>query len=126
MGTVGRSCVVPTFADGWLMTYHLLRVSVNPEKVMSEFVAYCFHGAKIVEDQIREKGRGATREGVNSQILRELRLPLPQLTQQKQIVAYLNFIQSGVDEMQQRLGQKDKIIDQLEQSILQQAFRGAL
>lgn len=126
MGTVGRSCVVPTFADGWLMTYHLIRVSVNPEKAIPEFVAYCFHGANIVEDQIREKGRGATREGVNSQILRELRLPLPQLTQQKQIVAYLNSIQSGIHEMQHRLDQKDKLIDQLEQSILARAFRGKL
>ncbi len=32
MGTVGRSCVVPDFADGWLMTYHLIRVSVDPQK----------------------------------------------------------------------------------------------
>ncbi len=126
MGTVGRSCVVPTFADGWLMTYHLIRVSVNPEKAMPEFVFYCFRGANTVANQIREKGRGATREGVNSQILRELRLPLPQLKQQKQIVAYLNSIQGGIDEMQQSLDQKNKLIDQLEQSILQQEFRGDL
>jgi type I restriction enzyme S subunit len=126
MGTVGRSCVVPPFADGWLMTYHLIRVSVDPEKAMPEFVFYCFRGAKTVADQIHEKGRGATREGVNSQILRELRLPLPQLTKQKQIVVHLNSIQSEVDQMQQLFDQDAKLLDQLEQSILERAFRGEL
>ena len=108
------------------MTYHLIRVSVDPEKAIPEFVFYCFRGAKTVADQIAEKGRGATREGVNSQILRELRLPLPQLTKQKQIIVYLNSIQSQVDEMQRLLEQDAELLDQLEQSILERAFRGEL
>lgn len=126
MGTVGRSCVVPSFAEGWLITYHLIRVSVDPEKVIPGFIFYCFRGAKTVIDQLREKGKGATREGVNSQILRELRLPIPQLIQQKQIVAYLDSIQLEIDEMRQLLDQDTNLLYRMEQTILERAFRGEL
>jgi restriction endonuclease S subunit len=81
---------------------------------------------KSFAEQIRQKGKGATREGVNSEILRKLRLPLPLLRVQQESVAHFDAVQAEADEMRHLQAQDAELLDQLEQSILEHTFRGKL
>jgi type I restriction enzyme S subunit len=38
MGTVGRCCVVPTEAEGWLINYHIIRVALDRSRVEPRYV----------------------------------------------------------------------------------------
>ncbi len=72
MGTVGRCCVVPPEAKGWLINYHIIRVALNRDRVEPRYVHWTIHTSSDVETYLEEKIRGATRQGVNSKIVKRL------------------------------------------------------
>jgi len=126
-GTVGRSAVVPPEADGWLMSYHLLRVALDQERVLPDFVAAAIRGCESVQAQVRRAaGRGATRDGVNTSILSALQVPLPPKLEQDRIIAGLKEKFRAVDVMLASIKQEIGEIEHLPAAILRRAFSGGL
>lgn len=79
-GSVGRSAVVDATCEGWLISYHLLRVSFDLNRIQPGFVSAAIHGDSAVLSQVRgAAGRGATRDGINASILADLVVPTPSL-----------------------------------------------
>jgi len=66
MGTVGRCCIVPEKAQGWLINYHIIRVALNQACVDPRFIHWTIRCSKDIDTYLAEKIRGATRQGVNS------------------------------------------------------------
>jgi type I restriction enzyme S subunit len=126
MGTVGRSCVVPGYAEGWLISYHLLRVGVDCSHCLAEYLYYSLGGSQRVLDQLEARSRGATRAGVNTQILMELEFPLPPLAEQHRVIAYLDSIRAQAAALKRAQEDTDAELRRLEQAILDRAFRGEL
>jgi type I restriction enzyme S subunit len=68
----------------------------------------------------------AAQKNVNLQILSRINLWVPSLKEQRIINTYLDSSEIAVEKMQLLLDQDSKLLDQLEQSILERAFRGEL
>lgn len=68
----------------------------------------------------------AAQKNVNLQILGRINLWVPPIPEQKAIDAHLDAIQEEVGEMRHLQAQDAELLDQLEQSILERAFRGKL
>jgi type I restriction enzyme S subunit len=126
MGTVGRCCVVPPIANGWLINYHIIRVALDQSKVDSRFVHWTIRASTEVEEYLNDKIRGATREGVNSTIVAQLPCRVPSLTEQRRIVAELEAIQTQLDALQKLQAMTAAELDALLPSILDRAFKGGL
>jgi type I restriction enzyme S subunit len=96
MGTVGRCCIVPPRAVGWLINYHIIRVALDHSKVEPRFLYWTIRASQDVEEYLGEKIRGATRKGVNSVIMSGLPCRVPPLSEQRNIAAYLDSLQAKV------------------------------
>lgn len=53
-------------------------------------------------------------------------LAFPERNEQREITTYLDSVQAEVDEMREALDEKGRLLDRLERSVLEQAFRGEL
>ena len=126
MGTVGRSCLVPPEADDWLISYHLLRVAVDKRRCEPKYLSYCFRGAPQIEEQIEQRSRGATRAGVNTTILANMRFPAAPLPKQRRIVEYLDSVQAQVVELKRLQTESAAELERLSGAIPARAFRGEL
>lgn len=126
MGTVGRCCIVPTEAAGWLINYHIIRVAVDRNRIDPRFVLWTIRASTDVKNYLGDKIRGATREGVNSSIVGSLPCRVPDLTEQGRIVAYLDAVQAKVDGLQREQDEVASELDALLPAILDRAFRGEL
>ena len=71
-------------------------------------------------------GRGATRDGVNSTILAELRIPIPPLPEQKRVAAKLKGQMASVDQGRKAIEEELDAINKLPAALLRRAFSGAL
>jgi restriction endonuclease S subunit len=69
---------------------------------------------------------GATRQALTRSQIAQFQIPLPDTILQERIMSYLDSIQEGVDELQDMLREDEEILKQVEQGILDQAFRGEL
>ncbi len=125
-GTIGRSAVVPEYARGWLMSYHLLRVRVDKSVCDPMYLYYVFRGLLTIQDQINETARGATRLGFNTSLLKRLEFPLPPMDEQQQIVSRIEELFARADAIEAAVEAAKRLREKLDQSILTRAFRGEL
>jgi type I restriction enzyme S subunit len=90
-GSVGRSAVVDASCEGWLISYHLLRVSFDLNRIEPGFVSAAIRGDSAVLAQVRKAaGRGATRDGINASILEALVVPTPSLDKQRAVLSEID------------------------------------
>lgn len=85
---VGK-CAVFQSSDEYVFASYLIRVRPDPKIAISDFVAYCINSV-IGRQQIDALSRQIIGQAnINSQELRSLRLPLPPLDLQKEIIEYI-------------------------------------
>ena len=67
-GTIGRSAVATDHHDGWLMTFHLLRVRADPRICLPTYLRIVFEGAGHMRRQTCEASIGTTRVRVQHKL----------------------------------------------------------
>jgi len=126
MGTVGRCCVVPQEADGWLFNYHIIRLSLDKSSVEPRYAHWVIQASQDVEDYLSNSIRGATRKGVNSSIVASLPIRVPDMEVQRSVVKELDWLQNRIEETRSL---QEEVVTELEAllpAILDKAFRGDL
>jgi type I restriction enzyme S subunit len=125
-GTIGRSLVVPDCANGWLMSYHLLRVRANSNLVDPHYLYFVFAGCEPSKDYTSDATIGSTRPGINTTILENLPVPLPPLAEQHEIIRRVNALFARADAVEREVAAATKWAEALTQAVLARAFRGEL
>ena len=125
-GTVGEICAVPARMQGALLSTNLMRVSLNSQKVLSEYFIYMFQSKGVVLDQVKELCKGSTRIFLNQTILKSIKFPIPSIPKQKQIIDQIESQISICNNIEQTVNTALQQATALRQSILKQAFEGNL
>lgn len=126
MATVGRCCVVPADIETAIITKHVYRITINQTIVNPYFLMHCIRGCPAVLAQIQGKIQGVTRPGINGTILKEIRIPLPPIAEQHEIIRRIEALFKSADQIEERYKKAKAYVDRLIQSILAKAFRGEL
>jgi len=126
MGTIGRCCLVPDEAEGWLINYHIIRVALSTDVVEPRYIFWVLRASTDVEAYLAENIRGATREGVNSAIVSSLPCRVPGLEEQRRIVSYLDGLETQLNALKQLQAETAAELDALLPSVLDKAFNGEL
>lgn len=105
----------------------LMRMTVDNSKVVSHFLIYWLQ-TKEVREYIKSHASGAssTMKKITQDDVCNIPFPTITLDEQLRLASYLDSIQHEVDEMMKILAQDAKMLDLLERSILERAFRGEL
>jgi type I restriction enzyme S subunit len=93
--TTGRNALADERCDGWLINYHIIRVSVDRSKCLPYYLMSCF-GGDLVQSQVgRDKSRG-NRDGINTANIMSFAMPLPPLAEQEAISQALGNIDGSI------------------------------
>lgn len=125
-GTVGEICSVPKRMEGALLSTNLMRVSLDPHKVLPEYFIYLFQSKGVVLDQVKELCKGSTRIFLNQSILKQISFPIPSIEKQENILAEIAERLSVCDSIEKTVDTALQQAEAMRQSILKQAFEGAL
>jgi type I restriction enzyme S subunit len=117
--------------QGYLNKSHLypdklIRIRVNQDMVMPEFVCFAMNsskGRKIIESFCATT---AGNIGISAGNLRTVPVPVPSLSEQRRIVAYLNDLQAKIESLKRLQSETADELDALLPSVLDKAFRGEL
>jgi type I restriction enzyme S subunit len=122
---VGKSAVFESHKPAVFASY-LIRLVVDPAAVIPKYVVAYINsqrGRAYIQSQLT---RAIGQVNVNAKKIAAMLLPLPDLDTQEQIVAHLDAVQAEVDRMRGVLAEEERLLDRLERSILERAFRGEL
>ena len=109
VGTYGKTLIVPDDYEPGIINPRLLKITLDKEKMIPEFFVTTFAQESVIS-QVRAMSYGGTMNILSMKVLKSLRLPLPSLGTQKQIVTELKAEQALVEANHQ-------LIDRFERKI---------
>ena len=81
---------------------------------------------RFKRDDYLLKSFGGAQPNISQKLLKETKIPIPPLPEQRRIVAYLDSLQAKMDELKRLQAETEKEIEELVPSILDRAFKGEL
>jgi len=81
---------------------------------------------KFKRNDFLKESFGGAQPNISQKLLRETKMPLPPLSIQRRIVAYLNSLQEKLEALKKLHAETEKEIEELIPSILNKAFKGEL
>jgi len=104
---------------------HVFILRVDKKIVLPRFL-FLFLFSERGQTQILKTFHGAAQGGINSKFIDYVKIPLPPLSKQKQIVAYLDSLSKKIRQLKELQNQTARELSLLRQSILDKAFKGRL
>jgi Type I restriction modification DNA specificity domain len=84
VGSVDRNALIRSQEHGWLFSGRLLRVRPDTKKTVASFLSYQFHGESF-KNSVHSVAVGQTMASLNTEILNNLSVVLPSLSEQTAI-----------------------------------------
>ncbi|MDX4049296.1 restriction endonuclease subunit S [Aliarcobacter skirrowii] len=117
-GAIGRYGIVYEDIKAVFGSY-IIRFVFNQNKLMNEFFGYFYESDKCLK-QLNSITQGSSNININANNIKSLKLALPQLEEQKQIVEIL----STVDKKLENLKEKKESFEELKKGLMQKLLTG--
>ena len=117
VGSVDRRALVTKKEDGWLFSGRCLRVRGNDKKAIGAFLSYYF-GQESFKEYVRRIAVGATMPSINTTILSEIVIKIPDLPTQTAIAEILSSLDDKI-ELNNKINQE---LETLAQTLFKQWF----
>ena len=96
-GTVGKIAIVPQYAPKGILHPCIIRFRIDKRLYVVELLKYMFNESDFMLSQIMRRSNSTTLDVIYSYSLKELKLPLMSLVEQKVIANYLDDRCSKID-----------------------------
>lgn len=116
-GTVGISALAEKDFNNVVFGSYLIRVKLNTEKVFPKFI-HQFMQSNLYWNQISTASAGSTLRNIKLPTLKNLKIPLPSLHEQRKIAHVLTTIDKAIEEVDKAIKKAEKIKKGLMQELL--------
>lgn len=124
-GTMGRVAIVPKEIKRGIINQALLKLTPR-STILSTFLKTWME-SEAFQDALKEYSGGAAIQNVASvKILKEIKVPLPSMSDQKRVVEELGHFREETQRLARLYEQKLAALESLKKSLLHQAFTGQL
>lgn len=122
--TTGKSYLIADEVDAIYASY-LIRMNIKSTELLPAYL-YTFMQSQGYWKQISEFSSGIAQPGVNGKKLQKLKLPLPSIDEQKEIVCIVDELFEKEQQAKEKAEDVLERIKLIKKSILARAFRGEL
>jgi type I restriction enzyme S subunit len=122
--SIGRVTTVPPDLDGARVNQHVCIIRPKAE-LLPEFLCW-FLSAPDMQQVIGVENYGVTRQALTKQQILDFEVPVPPLSEQREIVRRVESLFSKADELEAQYKDAMDLIESLPEIILSKAFRGEL
>lgn len=124
-GGTGKAAIVEK-GQRFSLGQRVMMLRPDKEQVLPKFFLYQILSPSIQEEQILPRCKGSASPHLNIGALKRFAFLLPPISKQRQIVGYLDVLQSKVDALRQLQSETETELNALLPSILDKAFTGEL
>ena len=122
MGTIGRTAVVPKGIRKTIISSHLLKLTLKSD-VYPEYIARVLGNNSPVYKKLMQASQGAIMQGLNTDIVKNLRFPIPlDFNEQIMICKKLEIKMAEVEKMRQAALQQLETIQAFPGAIFREVF----
>ena len=125
VGSIGRIAKITEKERGWLISGQMLRLRFGSNLLNPEYSVYAL-SSKIVEDYVAYYSVGSTRDSINTEILMNLKIPLPPVKEQKQIAAFLDKETTKIDALVEKCETAIELLKERRIALISAAVTGKI
>ena len=124
MGTIGKCAIVPNGIHSGIMDSHLIRLRINEQKLMPEYLLHLFsEELGYLKGQTSKLSVGGIMDGLSTKIVNALNVLYPEdLSEQKAIAEFLSTMNAEIQTLEQKLEK----YRQVKQGMMQQLLTGKI
>ena len=122
MGTVGRVAIIPKDIGTAIITSHLLKITLDQKRCLPVFLQYYFL-SDFARNQINRESRGIVMQGLNTGIVKSLKIALPPLKEQQKIALILSNLDKLIQKTEQIIEQTQRLKKGLIQRLLTKGIK---
>lgn len=126
MGTCGRCAVVPDDIPAAINTKHLCCITLDRDQCLPDYLHIYFLHAPQSQEYLAKHAKGAIMAGLNMGIIQDLPVFLPPVQTQEEIIRISSMLREATQRLADIYERKLAALEELKQSLLQQAFNGEL
>jgi type I restriction enzyme S subunit len=123
--TAGKSILIDEPPKNMIFASYLIRIISNQLIVFPQYLALFFQ-SPMYWSIVIQNAAGAAQPNINGTKLGEFSVPLPDISEQQQVVEALNALNKKTTQLKTELTAKIGIFNQLKASVLDGAFRGLI
>ncbi|KIC92598.1 restriction endonuclease subunit S [Flavihumibacter sp. ZG627] len=117
MGTIGKCMVVPKGIRKGIMDSHLLRLQLNEEKMLTDFLTQLF-SSPLVLDQVKKLAVGGIMDGLSSGIVKKILFVCPPPDEQEKSAEILFTVDEKIEVIEEQIAQTTELKKGLMQRLL--------
>jgi len=125
-GTIGKTAIVPKDAEKGILHPCLIKITLNPDKVLNDYVNVIFNNTKIVTNQIMLESNATTIDVIYTDTLKNLVLPIPPLEEQKSIIDFVDAKIGEIDGLISSINSQIQKLKEYRQSLISEAVTGKI
>lgn len=122
---LGRACVVPGSVLPAIHKADCFRAVVRPEHLLADYLAWALSFGRVVRENAL-LARGSTRSRLNTGLVKSIRLPLPALRQQAELVQRAEAERISVRRLSHRVEVLTARLDEYRDALITEAVTGQL
>jgi len=111
-GTIGHCALFPSDAELGILHPCLMRVQPNAERIIPDYLSILIHDSELVQTQLVLMSNATTIDVIYSDSLKRVRIPLPPVPEQKQILAKIESERDRIDSL---VAKKERQIELLQE-----------
>lgn len=124
MGTIGKCKTVPVGIKEGIMDSHLIKIRLDKTQIISKFFEYVYDKdlSNICITEMQYVKKGSIMDGLNTSIVKNLRIVVPPVLDQQAIVAFLDAKCADIDSLVEDIQKQIEILKKYKKSVITQAI----
>lgn len=114
---IGKTCIVPDFLEKGIVVADVVRMRIDEKKVDKRYIMQVLN-SKIVSSQLRKGVIGTTRPRVNLDQVRDLLVPVPQISEQHATAEVLYCVDLTIQKTDEVIAKTERLKKGLMQQLL--------
>ena len=125
-GTIGLVGTIPDNLSGVNLTENAAKIVFKDKRIIDKKYLVYYLASSYGKIEIDKRTNKVGQPKLALMRIETIKIPLPPLSEQKKIVAYLDNLQEKVEKLKQLQQKQSEELTELKQSILSKAFKGEL
>jgi len=125
-GTIGKMAIVPEDAELGVLHPCLIRIRVNTDSLNKKYLWWYINHSSIFFDSVKYESNSTTIDVIYSNILTEIKFPLPPFSEQEQIIEYLDEQIQKIDTVIDKENKRIEFLKEYRKSLISEVVTGKI
>lgn len=128
MGTIGKCKTVPIGIKAGIMDSHLIKIRLDKTQILNKFFEYVYDKdlSDICITEMQYVKKGSIMDGLNTSIVKNLRIIIPSVLEQQAIADFLDAKCADIDSLTADIQKQINILKEYKKSVITQAVTKGL